>query len=128
MKKRFLIVASLLGLLSTLNSQLSALFAQGTAFTFQGRLALLASGNPLTGSYDMTFAIFDHETGPAQLGATFPLAAVAVNNGLFTATLDFGPNIFTGPPRWLEIATRASGTADPYTTMQPRVPFTAQPY
>jgi len=123
-----IIPVALLALLSILNSQLSTLYAQGTAFTYQGRLALLASGNPVTGSYDMTFAIFDHESGPAQVGATFPLAAVAVNNGLFTVTLDFGPGIFTGPPRWLEIAVRASGTADPYTTVPPRAAFTASPY
>src|SRR6266478_2528410 len=95
------IPVALLTLLSTLDSQFSTLFAQGTAFTYQGRLALAASGNPVTGSYDMTFAIFDHEMGAAQVGTTFPLAAVAVNNGLFTVTLDFGPGIFTGPPRWL---------------------------
>src|SRR5256885_12369926 len=38
-------------LLSTLNSQLSTVLAQGTAFTYQGRLN--NGANPATGSYDM---------------------------------------------------------------------------
>jgi len=38
-------------ILSTLNSQLATLFAQGTAFTYQGRLN--TGGSPANGSYDI---------------------------------------------------------------------------
>src|SRR5258706_14944064 len=47
----FLIIA--LALLSTLTSQLSTAFAQGTAFTYQGRLA--NSGAAASGNYDLRF-------------------------------------------------------------------------
>lgn len=42
-----------LGLLSTLNLQLSTAQAQGTAFTYQGRLD--DAGSPANGVYDLRF-------------------------------------------------------------------------
>ena len=42
--------------------------AATTAFTYQGKLTDSA-GVPLTGSYDMTFTLFDADTGGAQVGA-----------------------------------------------------------
>src|SRR5215475_16002569 len=66
--------------------------AQSTAFTYQGRLD--DGGNPANGSYDLTFALCSAASGPTQLGAVTN-TAVAVSNGLFTVTLDFG-NQFPG--------------------------------
>ena len=40
--------------------------AQGTAFTYQGRLA--DNGNPATGTYELRFAIFDGPTSGSQIG------------------------------------------------------------
>ena len=60
------ILALGLVLLSTLNQQLSTVFAQGTAFTYQGRLN--DGGAPANGTYDLTFALFDEATGGAQHG------------------------------------------------------------
>ena len=34
---------------------------------------------------------------------------VAVTNGLFTTTLNFGPGIFSGANYWLQIAVRTNG-------------------
>jgi len=39
-------------------------FAQPTALTYQGRLNL--SGSPATGTYDLTFALYDSLSGGAQ--------------------------------------------------------------
>jgi hypothetical protein len=126
MKKRFLIAAALLALLSTLNSQLSTLLAQGTAFTYQGLLQ--ANGSAANGNYDLTFAIFDHESGVAQVGATVTNSPTAVSNGLFTVTLDFGPGTFTGPRRWLEIGSRPTGSGTDFVILATRQELTPAPY
>jgi len=69
----------------------------------------------------------DAPLGGSALGV-FPLsAALPVTNGLFTITLDPGAGVFTGPPRWLDIALRTNG-AGAYTTLSPRQPITAAPY
>jgi hypothetical protein len=50
------------------NPQLSTLHAQGTAFTYQGRLT--DGGSPANGSYDLTFALFSVSSGAGQVGST----------------------------------------------------------
>jgi formylglycine-generating enzyme required for sulfatase activity len=97
-----------------------------SAFTYQGRL--LQNGAPATGIYDLRFTIYDAlESGSAR---TSPLqvSTVSVTQGLFTATLDFGPSVFTGAACWLEIAVRPAGSAEEFTLLVPRQPFNAVPY
>src|SRR6266478_2007660 len=84
---------ALLALLSTLNSQLSIVFAQGTAFTYQG--VLNAGGNPVTGPYDFNFNLFLTDLGGNPAAPAVPRTAVGVTNGLFVTTIGFG-DIFTG--------------------------------
>ena len=55
-------------------------FAQGTAFTYQGRLN--SSGTPANGSYDLTFALFSVSSGAGQVGNTVTNTATTVSNGL----------------------------------------------
>jgi hypothetical protein len=105
--------------------QPATLLAQGTAFTYQGRLD--SSGNPATGSFDLHFALFDSASGGSLLAGPLTNAAVGVSNGLFTVTLDFGAGVFTGPARWLEIAVRTNGGGD-FTTLASRQALTATPY
>src|SRR6266853_1578935 len=81
-------------------AQLSTAFAQGTAFTYQGRLNDGASA--ANGVYDLAFALFDGPSGGGLIGNTITNNAVGVTNGLFTVTLDFG-NQFDGSARWLVI-------------------------
>jgi trimeric autotransporter adhesin len=114
-----------LALLATLNSQLSA-FAQGTSFTYQGRLN--DGANPANGNYDMRFYLRDALSGGSPVGSTNTLAPVAVSNGLFTVVLDYGSGIFTGPARWLEIAVRTNGSVSAHTVLSPREALTAVPY
>jgi hypothetical protein len=99
-------------------------FAQDTAFTYQGRLA--NASQPVTASYDMTFALFNAVTGGSQVGNTITVTAIGVTNGLFTVELDFGGN-FPGADRWLEIGVRPAG-GGAFTTLSPRQKFTATPY
>jgi hypothetical protein len=116
--------AVLLALLSTINLQPSA-WAQGTAFTYQGRLN--HNGALANGSYDLQFALFDAPAGGNLVGSALTTDAVAVSNGLFTVMVDFGAGAFTGANRWLDIAVRTNG-AGVYTNLTPRQPTTATPY
>ena len=123
MKTKLIKHAALLLLLSALNPQLST-FAQGTAFTYQGQLN--QNGAPANGSYDLTFGIWTGSSGASQVGATITNSGISVSNGLFTTTLDFGPGIFPGANRWLELAVRTNGGV--FATLSPRQPITATPY
>jgi FG-GAP-like repeat/Dockerin type I domain len=123
--KRSIEIIGVALLLIILNLQLSPLFAQGTAFTYQGRLT--DGGSPANGIYDLRFGIYDSSNVPGNLIAG-PLtsSAIGVTNGLFTVTLDFGPGVFTGPDRWLDIAARTNGGT--FATLVPRQRLAPSPY
>jgi len=106
----------------------SSAFAQGAAFTYQGKLS--NGGTPATGSYDIQFLLFDTTdvgTGTQQ-GLTITNPSVQVSAGIFTVQLDFGPDAFDGTARYVEIGVRPTDSKDPYTTLSPRQPITATPY
>ena len=98
--------------------------AQGTTFTYQGRLS--DGANPANGSYDLMFTLWNAASGPAQIGDIITSAATTVSNGLFTVALDFG-NQFPGGDRWLEIGVRPNG-GGAFLTLSPRQHLTATPY
>ena len=98
--------------------------AQGTAFTYQGRLN--DGANPAGGIYDLRFAIYDAASLGTQRGNSLTNLAAAVSNGLFAVTLDFG-NQFPGADRWLEIAVRTNGAIF-FTPLVPRQRLAAVPY
>ncbi len=100
--------------------------AQGTGFTYQGRLT--DNGSSASGGYDLRFAVFDAESNGIQVGAAQTNSAVAVSNGLFTVVLDFGVGIFTGDPRWLEIGVITNGSPENFTLLNPRQALTPTPY
>ena len=99
--------------------------AQGTAFTYQGRLN--SDGSPANGFFDITFSVWTSAGGPAQVGGILTNTAVAVSNGLFTVALDFGATPFTGEDRWLEIGVRTNG-GGAFSTLAPRQKVAATPY
>jgi hypothetical protein len=111
-------------LLISLLAHAGGLQAQGTAFTYQGRLQ--NNGSPANGSYDMAFALYATSTDGAALAGPVTNTAVAVSNGLFTTTLDFG-NVFTGGSNWLGI-TLSPGGSNSFATLAPRQQLTAVPY
>ncbi|HWY73976.1 MAG TPA: tail fiber domain-containing protein [Verrucomicrobiae bacterium] len=119
MKKTNLILALMLLLIAAVNT-----LAQGTAFTYQGRLDV--TGVPATGTYDFQFILYDAATGGNEQGPIRTNTATAVSNGLFTVTLDFG-NEFPGAARWLDISVRTNGGAG-FAELTPRQEFTAAPY
>ena len=99
--------------------------AQTSGFTYQGRLT--DGGTAANGNYDLQFALFDSLSGGTQVGSTQTLNAVAISNGVFTVSLDFGANAFPGASRFLEISARLSGSAS-FTLLTPRQPITSTPY
>jgi hypothetical protein len=99
--------------------------AQGTAFNYQGHLS--DGINAATGIYDLRFAIFDGSTNGNAAAGPITQNAVDVRSGLFSVTLDFGPAVFTGSNRWLEISVRTNGDSI-FTTLLPRQPLLPTPY
>jgi hypothetical protein len=99
--------------------------AQGTAFTYQGVLS--TTNGPSNGLFDLTFGIFSVSSGGSQVGGTLTTPAVGITNGTFWVVLDFGPGIFTGPARWLELSVRTNG-GGAFATLTPRQPILPVPY
>lgn len=70
-----------------------------TAFTYQGMLK--QNGEPVNGTFTFEFRLYSHV-------GTSPLAVVSMDqtvaDGLITAELDFGANVFDGTERWLEVS------------------------
>ena len=100
-------------------------FGQASSFTYQGRLT--DGGTAANGNYDLQFALFDSASGGTQIASTQTLNTVAVSNGVFSVTLDFGASSFPGANRFLEISARPSG-AGSFTLLTPRQQVTSTPY
>ena len=101
---------------------------QTTAFTFQGRLN--DSGVPANGSYDIELKLFGTATvgTGTQIGATIDLSGVPVTSGVFTVQPDFTAAAFPGADRFVEVAVKPAGSANPFTILTPRQPITPTPY
>ncbi len=56
--------------------------AQGTAFTYQGQL--YGGANPASGTYNLTFSLFNTNTNGTAIAGPVTKNAVTVTNGLFT--------------------------------------------
>lgn len=101
-----------------------------SAFTFQGELR--DGGAPANGAYDLRFRLFDAAAGGAQVGPTLCSDNVAIADGRYTTTLDFGQQYASGSLRHLEVQVRLDsglGCADAtgFTTLSPRQQLTAAP-
>jgi hypothetical protein len=96
----------------------------GSAFTYQGRLQDGAS--VANGRYDFTFRLLDALTAGNQIGTTQTLTNLAVSNGLFIATVDFGFGPFNGTAYWVELGVRSNGLAT-FTVLVPRQALTPVP-
>lgn len=100
--------------------------APPTNFTYQGQLK--SRGHPVNAEVDLLFTLWDAVEGGTDVGRRrLEFARLRVADGLFSVELDFGAEVFTGEPRWLEIAVRFSeGRGDPV-PLRPRQPITAAP-
>lgn len=96
----------------------------GTGFTYQGQLK--NGSTPVNGSCEVAFRLYDALTNGNVIGN--PLTTtVSVSNGLFTTQLDFGPNVFDGNARWLDLRVKC-GSDVGFTQLAPRQALTAAPY
>jgi hypothetical protein len=94
--------------------------ALDTAFTYEGRLS--EAGSPADGRFDLRFVGYDAAVGGSQVGPIVTVDDVAVDEGRFAVTLDFGSD-HKGGRRWLEIAFRvhdAAGSDATYDILSPR--------
>src|ERR1017187_8085762 len=93
--------------------------AQGSAFTYQGRLNV--NGAPASGTYDFRYRLALDQFGNSYYGSSVLASGQVISNGLFTATLDFGAGAFNGGSYWLEVDVRTNG-AGGYTALRPLQP------
>lgn len=102
-------------------------YAQGTAFTYQGKLT--EAGSPANGTFDLTFRLFDTLSGGAPIGSDLERPDVSVAGGIFTVLLDFDASPFdSNAGNYLEISVRPGASTGAYITLSPRQPITSSPY
>ena len=98
--------------------------AQTTGFIYQG--SLNSGGVVANGNHDFEFRLFNALSGGTQLGLESLQNGVAVTNGIFAVSLDFGSQ-FPGAVRFLEIRVRPSG-GGVFTPLAPRQQVSSSPY
>lgn len=96
----------------------------GTSFTYQGLVRKDSVG--INSPSDFEFALFARSTESNQIGPTVALNSVAVSNGLFTQSLDFGP-VFDKDEKWLEVRVRNPAGSGTFETL-PRERINPIPY
>ena len=101
-----------------------------SAFTYQGQV--YDDNKVANGTYDFMFKLYSDPSAMigAKVGPDINKDDVDVLDGNFTVQLDFGPGIFLGEARWLEIAVRPANQVpeESWTIMTPRQPLTPTPY
>ena len=97
----------------------------GNDFTYQGRLTD-NDGTPVAGPCDFRFSLYASPGGEDLIGAIQTASNVALDEGYFTVTLDFGPATFTGESRYMKVEVKCG--AGVYTPLSPRVRLTPTPY
>jgi hypothetical protein len=100
--------------------------AQGTAFTYQGRLT--DGTNLFTGNAEFQPTLWNDPSVGSQVAANSPATViVSVANGLFVLPLDFGgAPLNAGADRWLQLQVRT--TIGPFSTLTPRQKLSPTPY
>jgi len=97
----------------------------GYAFTYQGQLK--DAGSPVNDTCDLRFVLWNAASGGSQVGNTLTLEGVEIEDGLFTARLDFGGGVHSGAARWLAVAVRCPAGSGGYVTLEPRQELTGAP-
>ncbi len=100
--------------------------AQGTAFSYQGRL--MEDAVAANGTYDFIFTLLDAEVGGNAVAGPVSRDGLPVAAGQFVVPLDFGAGAFEGAARWLEIGVRVNGAAQAHTILAPRQALLPTPY
>src|SRR5579863_1300610 len=120
------VLATALALCMTIGATTSVC-AQGTAFTYQGRLN--NNGSAAGGNFDFQFNLFADAAGTQPVGSAFSTNNIPVSGGLFITTVNFGAGIFTGSNYFIQISVRTNtGGTGTFTALTPLQPVTAVPY
>ena len=98
---------------STLNSQL---FCPRHGLPYQGRLQ--NNGSPASGTYNLTFSLFNAGNGGMAVAGPVTNSAVTVINGLFTVVFIWS-GVWNGETNWLDIGVETNG-AGSFPTLAPR--------
>lgn len=103
-------------------------FAQvGTAFTYQARLA--NDGQPVNGTADIRFTLFSAQSGGSQIGSPVTVTGVAVTDGLFSTSVDFGTGPYTTDQAlWVQIEVRSPSGGGAFTLLSGRQPLSPAPF
>jgi hypothetical protein len=92
----------------------------GSTLNYQGKLTD-AAGNPLTGSYSVTFKLYDVASGGTALATD--THSVTASNGLFTTTIAVtNPAVVDGRALWLGITFGSDAEMTPRQEIRP-VPY-----
>jgi hypothetical protein len=90
------------------------------SFTYQGKL-MNAAGSPLTGTYSVTFRLYDASTGGSALSTD--THSVTATNGLFTTPIGVtSPAVIDGRAFWLGIKVGSDAEMTPRQEIRP-VPY-----
>jgi len=112
-------------LAALLGSHARAAELAGTSFTYQGQLKM--DGAPLTAIVDLEFTLWGFEAGGQSLAIVL-VPNVSVDNGLFTAEVDFGTDAFNGDTRWLSVGVAYPAGSLTFVELTPRQRLTPSPY
>lgn len=93
--------------------------ARAETFTYHGTLQ--DAGNAAEGSYDLRLTLYGAAQGGAALAVPVQLFGVAVHEGSFSTTADFGDLTSLGTQAWLEVAVKPAGGGD-FATLASRAP------
>lgn len=112
-------------------AELSMAAPTSESFTYQGILSF--DGETFDGEADLRFRIFDAAGSTIQVAPTLNIDGATITDGNIVAELFFGPSIFDGDERWLEIAVRTPawdgmGEEPEFTTLNPRQSILPTPY
>lgn len=114
------------GVVACMAGQVDAQTPLGTAFTYQGRLK--DAGIPVDDTADFQFSLYDALSDGNLVAGPVAVNNVAVAEGLFTVSIDFGAAAFDGEARWLEVAARSPAGSGSFATLAPRQRLSAAPY
>lgn len=129
MKRRNLCQAVSFAALIALSAGTAMAAPLGTEFTYQGEVV---DGTVVAaGPVDLRFRLYDSLAAGLRVdsigGSGLVQLGVALVNGRFTTSLDFGAAVYAGDARYLEIDIRPAG-GGAYTTLAPRQLLSATPY
>ncbi len=128
MMQKVSIVAALILMLAFQNTCLSAI---PQTIAFDGRLTDL-SGNPLNGSYNLRFSIYNDSSGTSLSWGPESHSAVPLVGGVFSVklgdTVTMSSAVFDSPTKYVKIEVANPPTSTSYETILPLTRIVATPF